>query len=664
MPFSQDHRLLQIMTGQWRSTLLLKGFGGTEGISSLFSYELEMVANAIVAPEEFIGQNFTFAVTLMDESQKFFNGIIARLRSTGESFRTDGADRPLIGYSATLVPWFWLLTRTSNSRIFQEKTVVEILEQIFGEKEFRDFRINLQENYEPREYCVQYRETDFAFLSRLMEEEGIFYYFIHENNRHTLVIADSMSEHQPCPGQEEATLHAMPDHTQEEDLIYFLEKTKTIRSGKYSVNDYNFEIPNMDLEVEIPTLYVLGPGEREIYDYPAEFKTRSQGVRIANLRMQSEETKITRLTGNSNCRAFSSGYRFHLISERSDIEEEDWILTQVSHAASQPILHTQTGNGEETSYTNNFSCMSYGMPYRHPLTIAKPIIGGIQTAVVVGPENEEIHTDPHGRVKVQFHWDREGENNENSSCWIRVAQMLAGPGWGSLFIPRINQEVIVNFIEGDPDRPIITGSVYNGNNAPPYDLPANKTRSTIKSSTYPGGHGFNEIRLEDMGGEEEIYIHAQKDLNNEIINDHTLTVGNNRTTQVEVDDEEIIGGNQSGAVSGDQSVEVGGNQSITVNGDQTITVQGPVTISSGGATSLALDSNVTIRTPGSSTIQGSSISVSGSSATVSASSISLTAAQIALNAPMVTSAGLVQCQTLITNSVVSPTYTPGAGNIL
>jgi type VI secretion system secreted protein VgrG len=301
--------------------------------------------------------------------------------------------------------------------------------------------------------------------------------------------------------------------------------------------------------------------------------------------------------------------------------------------------------------------MPYGMPYRHPLTIAKPFIGGVQTAFVVGMEGEEIHTDAHGRVKVKFHWDREGETNENSSCWIRVAQMWAGPGWGSQFIPRIGHEVIVGFVEGDPDRPLIMGSVYNGNNRLPYELPDNQTRSTIKSNSSPGGEGFNEIRLEDAAGEEEIYIHAQKDRNEETLNDHSLIVGNNRTTTVEVDDTETIGNNQSLEVGGTQTIAVGSNQSVDVGGSQTITVQGPVTIQSGGATSLVLDGNVTIQTAGSISIQGSSLNIS-------AGSISLTASSISLNAPMVTSAGVVQCQTLITSSVVSPSYTPGAGNVI
>ncbi len=657
MPFSQENRLLQVITERWQDTLLLKGFGGTEGISSLFSYELDLVSNIPIDPENFVGHNFTLGLTLGDASQRFFNGFVATLRSTGESFRNESSGSPLMGYCATLVPWFWLLTRASNSRIFQELSVVDILEQVFEENEFSDFQNNLQETYTPKEYCVQYRETDFAFLSRLMEEEGIFYYFVHENNRHTMVIADSMGEHQPCPGQEEATFLSQRG-VEEEDRIFFLEKTKTIRSGKYSVNDYNFEIPNMDLKVEVPTLHDLGPGEREIYEYPGEFKTRSQGVRVATLRMQSEENQMTRLTGNGNCRAFASGYRFNLLSERSDIQEADWVLAQVSHAASQPIhqTQTQTESSENTSYTNSFTCMPYGMPYRHPMTIAKPVIGGVQTAFVVGPAGEEIYTDEHGRVKVQFHWDREGENNENSSCWIRVAQVLAGPGWGSLFIPRIGNEVIVDFIEGDPDRPLIMGSVYHANNRSPYDLPANKTRSTIKSSSSPGGDGFNEIRLEDAAGEEEIFIHAQKDRNEETLNDHTLTVGNNRTVRVEVDDTENIGSNQT--------VNVGGDQTVDVGGSQTVTAQGPVTIRS-GATSLVLDGNVSIETAGAIRIQGTNMSMSVSTANISATSISLTAAaQISLNSPMVTAAGIIQCGTLMTSTVLSSAYSPGAGNIL
>ena len=626
MPFSQENRFLQIMTEQWQDTLLLKGFSGTEGLSSLFSYELDLVSNSPINPDDLVGSNFTFAITLRDESQRFYNGIVAKLRSTGDSFRDDNSGSPLLGYCATLVPWFWLMTWNSNSRIFQGLSVADILERVFGENEFCEFRNNLQETYEPREYCVQYRETDFAFLSRLMEEEGIFYYFIHENGTHTLVLADSASEHQPCPTQEQASLEGMPDRPEDQDAIRFLEQTKTIRNKKYTVNDYNYLNPNMNLVVEIPSLYILGPGERELYDYPAEHRTHSQGTHAANMRMQAEEAKLTNLVGSSNCRAFATGYRFALNSNRRDINEENWVLTQVSHAASQPVLHSQGGHEDDTAYTNSFTCMPYDMPYRHPRTIPKPIIGGVQTAVVI-----EENGDPEdlGRVKVQFHWYREGENGENSSCWIRVAQIWAGPGWGSQFIPRNDHEVIVDFIEGDPDRPIIVGSVYNGNNRLPYPPSAseNEERSTIKS------YSNNEIRLDDASGEEEIYIHAEKDFNEVTENNHSTSVG------------------------GNQSVDVTGNQTIDVTGDQTITVQGPITIRSGATTSLVLDSNVTIQTAGTISVQGSSLSIS-------CSTISLTGSQISLNAPMVTAAGIVQCQTLITNSVVSPSYTPGAGNIL
>lgn len=666
--FNQENRFIQIKTQQWQDNMLLKSFGGTDGISRLFSYELNLVTESPITPQDFIGENFTFALPYCNsDSQKFFNGIIATLRSVGDSLEGSESRRSLYEYTATLVPQFWLMTRSSNSRIFQNKSVRDILEQVFNENEFYHFNINLSETHDPREYCVQYRETDFAFLSRLMEEEGIFYYFTHEETRHLMVIADAASEHPDCPDQDRVWLNSPPEDNQNQDIIFSLEKTKTIRSGKYTVKDYNFELPSTDLEREVPTLYVLGPGEREIYDYPGEYKTLSQGNRVANWRMQAEEAKITTLAGNGNCRSFASGHRFRLETERPDINEPDgWVLTQVSHAASQPLNVSGGGIGGEEAYTNTFTCMPYGMPYRHPLSIPKPVIAGVQTAFVVGPSGEEIHTDKHGRVKVQFHWDREGLNDENSSCWIRVAQMWAGAGWGSLFIPRIGQEVVVDFIEGDPDRPIIVGSVYHNNNRPPYPLPDQKTRSTIKSDSSLGGGGSNEIRFEDDAGNEEIYIHAQKDRNDETENDQTLTVRKNRTTTVDQDDELTVSGNRK--------VDITGNQTLDVTGNQETTVVGSVRIqSSAGTTSIVLDNGVTIQTPGAVEIQGSSLSVSvAGSASVTAGSISLTGTSISLNgsaislnAPMVTAAGVIQCQSLISSSsVVSPSYTPGAGNIL
>ncbi|MBI5656716.1 MAG: type VI secretion system tip protein VgrG, partial [Geobacter sp.] len=292
---------------------------------------------------------------------------------------------------------------------------------------------------------------------------------------------------------------------QDEDSISALEVTQEIRAGKYTLNDFNFETPAANLMVEVPAKQTVGPGEREVYDYPGRYDKRAEGDGVAKVRMQEEEAAITVINGSGNCRAFTSGCRFTLQGySRDDMNEKDYVITSIRHDAKQEYASGETET--ELAYVNNFTCIPFDVPYRPLRKTPKPVVRGSQTAIVVGPSGEEIYTDKYGRIKVQFHWDREGKNDENSSCWIRVAQVWAGTGWGAMFIPRIGHEVIVDFLEGDPDKPIITGRVYHGTNNPPYKLPDEKTKSTIKTNSSPGGGGFNEIRFEDKKHEEQIFI--------------------------------------------------------------------------------------------------------------------------------------------------------------
>lgn len=658
MTFSQENRLLQIITAPWNEKFLLRGFEGTEGLSTLFSFELDLVSeNDNIAFNEIIGQPLTVAITRENGGLRYFNGIVARFSLEGDAGEEGGGG--MTNYSATLVPRFWLLSRTSDSRIFQDLSVPKIVEQIFKEKGIRDFENRVPAApYESKEYCVQYQETDFNFISRILEQEGIYYFFTHEDGKHTMVLADSPNGHPPCPNQETAEFHPVQGGVLERDVISRMHKMQEIRIGKYMVNDFNFETPATDLKVEVATRQQLGPGERGIYDYPAEFKTRPEGDRLANIRMQMEEAKVTTLTGSGNCRSFVGGHRFRLTDHhREDMNDKDFILISVSHAAFEPTGGSD-GEGAGAYYNNNFSCIPHDVPYRPPLVTPKPVITGVQTAIVTGPDGEDIYTDEYGRVKVQFHWDREGQRNENSSCWIRVGQLWAGAGWGAMFIPRIGHEVIVDFIEGDPDRPIIIGRVYHGNNRPPYGLPDEKTKSTIKSNTSPGGDGSNEIRFEDKAGEEEIYIHAQYDRNDVVENDQSTTVHNNRTTTVDQDDEENIGK--------DQTITVGGKQSLDVTSDRTVTVLANHTEQVTGDKSVTVTGSVTIDCPQSATITfGSGMTINtGGTVTINASSITITAGMISLNSGMVQVSGVVQCSSLIATSVVSSSYTPGAGNVL
>ena len=582
MAYTQENRLIAIDTPLGTDVLLLAGFHGIEGISGLFSFELNLLSeNHNIKFEDIIGKNVTVSIILADGDKRFFNGIISSF-SQGRGGGEAGGDPHFSHYAATMVPWFWLLTRTADSRIFQKLSVPDIVEKIFTEKEFLDYKLLLNDSYDKRDYCVQYRETDFNFISRLLEEEGICYFFEHEEKKHTLILADASDKFKPCPKQKSARYQISAGGWLEEDVITSLEWMQEIQVGKYTLNDYNFEIPGMSLKVDAPSQHTLGPGEREVYDYPAEYTKKAAGERLANIRMQEEEAKITTVTGSSVCRAFTSGYRFDLLEYfREDMNNKSYVLLSVNHGAIEPV----GGSGQESgqSYANSFTCIPFDVAYRPPRLTPKPVVEGAQTAIVVGPAGEEIYTDEHGRIKVQFHWDREGENNENSSCWIRVSQVWAGAGWGAMHIPRIGQEVIVDFLEGDPDRPIITGRVYHGTNTPPYSLPDEKTKSTIKSDSSLGGGGSNEIRFEDKKGDEELYIQAEKDENILVKNDQGIFVGNNRVIKVAVDHSEEIGGSMSLNVSKTKTETVVINSAETIGLAKELTIGGAFQVSVGAA---------------------------------------------------------------------------------
>jgi type VI secretion system secreted protein VgrG len=578
MPFfTQENRLITIDTPLGKDVLLLTGFHGREGLSTPFGFELSFLSekNNILF-KDIVGEKVVVSVVLADGEMRFFHGLIARFSQSGGAV---GDDVRFSQYSATMVPWLWLLTRTADSRIFQEKSVPDIVKLIFEEKGFADFKLRLHGTYEPRNYCVQYRETDFDFISRLLEEEGIYYFFEHDEKAHTLVLADAPTEHSPCPNQETVEYQLSPGGLLDDDGITRLEMMQEIRPAQYTLNDFNFEVPTLDLTATVKTKQVLGPGEREIYDFPGEYEKKKDGERYADLRMEEEEARCTIFSGTGNCRDFTSGYRFTLANHyRDDLNDKPYVLTAIEHRADQGGYIS--GDAATPSYQNFFQCIPFDVPYRPPRATPKPVVQGVQTAIVVGPAGEEIYPDEHGRVKVQFHWDREGKRDENSSCWIRVSQGWAGAGWGAMYIPRIGHEVIVDFIEGDPDRPIIVGRVYHGNNQPPYPLPAEKTKSTLKSESTPGGGGSNEFRFEDKKGEEEVFLHGQKDWtiaiendkNQTVGHDETLDVGNNRTKTVGVDQSETIGSNKMIHVGSNHTEDIGSNMTLTVGSNKTETV--------------------------------------------------------------------------------------------
>src|SRR5829696_2275139 len=584
---TQTGRLISVeISSLPKDLFLLTGFFGNEEISSLFSLNLELVSQhpEQVIMDDIIGKNATISVKLQDGSERFFNGFINRLSLGGREL---GGEERFTHYQAQVIPWLWFLTRNAKCFIHQDKTVPEIIKDTFENLGLRDFRDELNLSYAKWDYCVQYRETDFQFISRLMEQEGIFYFFEHEKGKHTLVLADSPQAHKPCPGQPQATFLPEGGFGEREDIVSNWHVQQELRPGRNTLRDYHFEMPTKSLEFSEKTLVNVGGNEfLEIYDYPGEYtkKFNKPGERLgdvehegevtARLRMEADEVPQLVHHASSTCRAFTAGTRFDLDDPPPGVTAGPYLLTSVQHSATQDSgLVSGTGDGS-LSYSNSFSCILHKTTYRPTRITPKPTISGPQTAVVVGPPGEEILVDKYGRVKVQFHWDRVGRNNEKSSCFVRVGQMWAGQKWGSMFTPRIGQEVIVSFMEGDPDQPIITGTVYNAQNMPHYTLPDFKTLSYIKSDSSKGSKGFNELRFEDKKEKEQVFIHSQKRMDMRVLGSMYETNHADRHAVIGLPNGTEQGGSFNITVGGDHNVHIKGGRYEGIDGVLNLGVKG------------------------------------------------------------------------------------------
>jgi type VI secretion system secreted protein VgrG len=571
---TQAGRHIRVNTDLGEDALFLESFEGKEHVSGLFRFELGLLtADAGFDMATLLNQPVVVSISLADDSDRNFHGIINHI----EEVETRPED--LFLYRATMVPWTWFLSLFIDCRIFQNKSVPDIVEQVFKDRGYTDFANRLTGTYSPREYCVQYRETDLNFVSRLLEDEGIFYFFEHDADKHTLVLADQPTAFVACPGQSKASYDTTPGLWQEADVVLSVRRVQSVQVGKITENDYDFEKPATSIDANLEDSSRKG----EFYEYPGKYTVRDDGSRYARVRLEEQEVRLLTLTCETNCRAFQAGFQFTLSGYFKDAANQAYTLLSVRHkAASNP--HISVELQEAFEYRNTIEAMPNSSPYRPPRRARRPLIQGTQTAVVVGKTGEEIWVDQYGRVKVQFFWDRAGTMDEKSSCWIRVAQLWAGKGWGAIFTPRIGQEVIVDFLEGDPDRPIITGRVYNADQTVPYTLPDEQTKSTIKSMSSKGGGGFNEIRLEDKKGSEQVFIFGQKDQDIRIQNDvkewigedRHLVVTRDRMDKIGRDDHDDLARDKIESIGRDHHLAIAGKEAIKVSGSHSFTVQGDV----------------------------------------------------------------------------------------
>ena len=588
-------REMAIVTPLGDDVLLFRGMSAREEMSRLFEYRLDLLsAKDNISLDDILGKNVTIKFARPDDSFRYFNGYVTRFAQNGMYGRYNR-------YSATVRPWLWFLTRTADCRIFQDMKVPDIIKEVFADHPSADYRLDLTGTYRKWGYCVQYRETDFNFVSRLMEQEGIGYYFQHSDGHDTLVLTDSSSKHSPVSGYEELSFIG-PAEQVKPGLEHISQWTfaREIQPGVYVHDDYDFERPSVELKTNKTLPRGYSPSDYEVYDYPGDYIQIPDGKQYAAVRIDELGAQFQTAHGSTNARGLSVGALVTLKDHPRDDQNAEYLVLGATYELSFGDYEALPEAGQ-TGYQCAFVVMPSSQQYRPRRLTPKPFVQGPQTAVVVGPAGEEIYTDKYGRVKVQFHWDRRGKKNENSSCWIRVSYPWAGKAWGGIAIPRLTQEVIVDFLEGDPDQPIITGRVYNAEQMPPYDLPANKTQSGVKSRSSKGGTAanFNEIRFEDLKGSELLTIHAEKDQSISVEHDESHTVGHDRsktidhdeTSHIKHDRTETVDNNESITIGVNRTEKVGSNESITIGSNRTENVGANESVTIGANRTMAVGAN-------------------------------------------------------------------------
>ncbi|EDT05143.1 type VI secretion system Vgr family protein [Burkholderia ambifaria] len=583
----QSNRLFTIQTPmKGRSDLVLVDFHGTEGLSQNFEFHVRLASqDSNIELKKLIGQPVTITLQLTDalasSEERYFHGYVA-------NFTHLDHDGSFTVYSATIVPWLWMLSRSRDIRIFQEESTEAILSKVFREYgKIASFEFRLSKATKNRSYCTQYRETDLEFVERLMQEDGLFFFFEHAKENHKLIITDNSIAAKPISGRSPVLQYTKGEALDNLAVITSFQASRQLESTNVGLKTFDYKVPHARRFVSGGT--EVNQGEvpsYEVYDYLGEhgFPDSDRGEALTRFRTQALAAHSKIFIGTSTSRRVSPCQYFELDDHydhgSTKPEDRQFLLTTVTHSGTN---NYQAGEGAAT-YQCSFTCIRKKIPYRPAFTIERPTIIGPQTAVVVGPEGEEIYTDNLGRVKVQFHWDRLGKRDQGSSCWVRVGQPWAASGFGMIQIPRIGNEVVVIFLDGNPDRPLIISSVYNSANMPPWGLPANATQSGILTRSTKTGNvnTANAIRFEDKKGAEEVWLHAEKDQRIEVEHDESHWVGNDRaknidhdeTVHVKHDRTETVDNNETITIGVDRTEHVGNNETLTVGGNRVETIEG------------------------------------------------------------------------------------------
>ena len=574
-----------VLTSKAGEELLFKSMTASEGLGSLFEFDIQALSpDHSLATGDLLGTPASVAVELRNGSKRHFHGLICAMGMEGSSQRA-------FQYRLVLRPWLWLLTRRSDTRVFQAMNLEAILKKVFDPFS-PDVKFELAGAPLPvYEYCVQYRESDFNFVSRLMEQEGVYYYFKHDADKHTMVIVNTPSAHQPSPYQDVFDYREVPDRSLKTEPIKEWKVRQEIQSGKVVLRDFDFVKPKLSLEASTQSARSNASSKLEVYDYPGNYSAKDAGQRYTKLRLEELEARYASVSAAGPVRGVGCGYQIKLKDHPRP--DQNKLHLVVSTEIECKLSDYESGS-DETTFNCRFTAVEASVVFRPIRAAIKPSVSGLHTAIVVGPSGDEIHTDSHGRVKVQFHWDRLGKSDEKSSCWVRVSSPWAGQSWGAISLPRIGQEVVVDFLQGDPDRPLITGRVYNGDQPPPYELPANATVSTNKSRSSKSGtkDNFNELRFEDKIGSEYVWFQAEKDFHQLVKNDASLMVIGNQERIVEKDLTEEIKGEVKLKVGKDWVSEITGLHSVKVTKDHVTESGASLSMKSATNTDIKIGTNL------------------------------------------------------------------------
>lgn len=572
MTLTQPDRWLTLDTPLGTDVLVPTSVSGVEGISRLFSFDIAALSSQqVIAPADLLGKTVTLSMARPGGVRRIVSGIVTAFSGgflTRSNYRL---------FHLNVAPQAWTMQRSSDYKVYQQQSASDIIQALLGEAGVT-FKSSLTASYTARDYCIQFGETDLAFCERLMAEEGIFYYFTHEAGTHTMVLADAATAYGDCA---QADVNYRQDVWDTADAVHAFHTGAALVDTKWTAADYDFEAPATQLRETSTSSLAFASGKSwEHFHYPSGSTVVGDLTHFAKDAVDAAEALHEVATGDGTCASFTPGLRFTLAEHPvASLAGSQYALTEVRHEAQDRAHFTlRPGTEGKPFYRNSFSAIPSARIARPSLPRPKPIVRGPLTGLVVGPAGEEIHTDKYGRIRVQFPWDRVGAKDETSSCFIHVMQSMAGKNWGSVFVPRIGMEVVVHFLDGDPDRPLVTGAVYNGTNLPPWALPDTKTKSGFLSRSTLSGEkaNANELSFDDKKGSELVLFHAEKDFTREVENDDVLDVGHDQTRTVKNNRTTTISeGNDTFTVSKGNRAETisQGNETLTISqGNRTETI--------------------------------------------------------------------------------------------